>query len=182
MTSMTTGAPDYASVIADLKRRRDEIEAMIQSLTAIAGNQAVSGAGSVPGEIDATTFYGMTIADASLKYLRIVKRPQAAPDIAAGLERGGLAHESKNFANTVYATLQRVNERNGEIIRLPGRKWGLTADYPDAARRRAAKGQRGDGAATKDEDDDEPTEPEQPDEQPQTVPPVSDVSPEPDHP
>lgn len=94
----------------------------------------------------------------------------------------GLAHESKNFANTVYATLQRVNERNVEIIRLSGRKWGLTADYPDAARRRAAKGQRGNGAATRDGDDADPTEPEQPDEQPQTAPQHSDGSPEPDHP
>ena len=40
---------------------------------------------------------------------------------------------------TALTTLGREDERLGEIIKLPGRRWGLAADYPDAARRHGSK-------------------------------------------
>jgi hypothetical protein len=162
----------YAEVIADLKKQRDHLDILIAGLEARAGSAAAV-AGEIT-DIGPTTFYGMKIGEAALKYLRLVKRPQSAPEIAKAIEEGGLAHESKTFGNTVYATLNRDHERKGEIIRLPGRKWGLASDYPEAARRRSAENsnkKNGDGGneTTPTAPEASTNEPEQPSEQSPTA-------------
>lgn len=80
----------------------------------------------LPTEIRQDTFFGMTISEAIKKYLAMVKRPQRASDIARALDQGGLLHSSKNWLNTVQATLTR---QRGVVVKLPN-GWGLAEWYP----------------------------------------------------
>ena len=92
-----------------------------------------------------------------MKYLAIVKKPTAAPNIARELKAHGLLNESKTFTSTVYSILYRESQRpKGRVLKVGNsNQWGLTEWYPKAARRT-------NGATSS---DDQPTEPEQPGEQ-----------------
>src|SRR3972149_2519357 len=95
---------DYVAVLADLKRRRDELNAAIAAVEPLAGvtiAEADTNGTGIPkfkakkldadamvAEIATDAFFGMNISQAAEKYLSIRKKPAKAPDIAAALEQG----------------------------------------------------------------------------------------------
>jgi hypothetical protein len=86
-------------------------------------------------EVQHDSFFGMTIADATKKYLGMTKHTKSTADIATALESGGLKHASKDFHTTIRSTLGQKEE----FLRVNG-DWGLTEWYPGAGRgRKAAK-------------------------------------------
>jgi len=56
-------------------------------------------------------------------------------EIADALVRGGITHQSSNFANTMYTTLKREDDRGGNIIKV-GKNWGLASWYPGRVRKK----------------------------------------------
>ena len=73
----------------------------------------------------------MSTAEAAKKYLRMVKKKKSTRDIALALERGGFAHESKNFYVSLWNVLNRESQNeDSEIIKIKT-LWALREWYPD---------------------------------------------------
>lgn len=128
---------DYQAVLADLEERKANIEAAIDGVKAILGE--VGGIphakGDFPVSVSSDTFFGMSIVDATVKYLRMNKSKKSTREIVDALESGGMTTTSKNFTNTVYALLFRSQKLDGEVIRV-GNGWGLAEWYPGRNRGR----------------------------------------------
>src|SRR2546430_8646508 len=97
---------DYQTVLADLRRKRDELDKAIAGIEIILGLTPSGGAAlgaaaanGEPAEVRPDSFFGMSIANAAQKYLLMVKKPQTTPEIASALHRGGLHNQSENFGN-----------------------------------------------------------------------------------
>lgn len=134
---------DYASVLADLRARREALDKAITAIEQITG-QPTSGMAAQPDgtheDIRDDAFFGMSIPDATKKLLSIKKRPQSTQEIAEQLKVGGMAHTSENFANTVGSVLNRADRNDAGIAKVGRGKWGLSEWYPG---RRKAKKQDG---------------------------------------
>ena len=80
-------------------------------------------------EILSDSFFGLGVADATRKFLNMTKRPQAVPDIAKALEKGGFTHKSQNLTNTVGAVLHKIDSKGGDIRKVSRGVYGLTSWY-----------------------------------------------------
>jgi len=121
---------NYQVFLADLKRRRDELDAAIATIESLTGASGpVAGGATESATVESDSFFSLSIQDAAKKFLRIKKRPHSAPQIARALEQGGYIHQSSDFTQTVSTTLLRVWERDGTIVKLPDKKWGLGEWY-----------------------------------------------------
>lgn len=69
-------------------------------------------------------FRGMTIAAATLNFLKESGEPQLTGDIARALKKGGIGSNSKNMYRTVYNTLNNRMDKHQDITKENG-KWGL---------------------------------------------------------
>ena len=122
---------DYGSVLADLEKRRAELDAAINAIRQITGQAATTM--TTPAnlsDIPSDAFFGLSISAGAKKYLGMAKRPQKAPEIAAALQHGGYLNKSRNFTATVYTTLRRAEERNDGVVQMPDKAWGLTSWTP----------------------------------------------------
>jgi DNA-directed RNA polymerase delta subunit len=129
---MTTGSVNYNAVLADLESRKAQIESAIAAVKAIIAASGVSFDGAnggviSPNNIPTGAFLRLSIADATKKFLDMVKTKQSVPQITQALERGGLPPAK---TNTVYAVLRRRENDIGDIIRL-GDEWALAEWYPN---------------------------------------------------
>ena len=128
---------DYVKVLADLERRRDEINQVIVTIRGLAGMATDSAAGSIgqPGAANGSgtlkphMFFGMSAPDAARAYLAAVKEPRTAAKIADGLERHGWTTTSKDPSNIVRTALTRLAE-DGEVVQVKDKEWGLIAWFP----------------------------------------------------
>lgn len=148
----TYAADAYVIVIADLKRRRDELDRMIRQLEAVMGEappatamaarrrESASGKGrdggraarrepfgkapEVKGE-----FTGMKVAEACRILLARQGAAMSPSDITAGLEHGGLRVAG---TNTVTSVLNRQRREVGDVVSPRRGLWALTTDWPDA--------------------------------------------------
>ncbi len=148
---------DYGAVLADLKQRRDQLDATISTIEQLVGTGSLAGGqeSSEGDEIRSDSFFKMTIPNAAKKYLRIKKKPQFAPEIAQALERGGYTHQSSDFTQTVATTLLRIWERDGTIVKLPNKQWAL-GEWYGTPKPRATK-----EAEAKDQSEEETAKPEE---------------------
>lgn len=138
---MTIDTINYEAVLADLQERRSQIEAAIAAIQNIIkglganvnGSQRVTRLQDIPSD----AFFTMSIADATVKYLGMVKSKQTTEEITRALEHGGLPPVKYE---SVYALLRRRANQVGDIVRV-GDDWGLAAWYPNNPNfRRRAKG------------------------------------------
>jgi len=126
---------DYQAVLADLKTKRDDLNAAIKAVEIILGQTSSQdgtpmtqpGAGKTSLRTD--SFFGMGIGDAAVKYLGMVKAPRSTNAIMKALEEGGLTHTSKSFYGTVFTALKRRSEIEGDVTKVK-KEWGLIAWYP----------------------------------------------------
>jgi hypothetical protein len=123
---MNAEAIDYQAVLADLETRRDQIEAAINAVRAIIASTGVSANGA-PQRITPHAFLRLGIAEATKKYLEIVKSKQTLPQIIQALGQGGLPPVKYT---TLYAVLRRRESQVGDIMRM-GEEWALTEWYPN---------------------------------------------------
>lgn len=151
---------DYAAVLADLKARRAAIDALIAGIEAgglvgqsvtivpVPGALALVGAASIVSsgnvEVHSDSFFGMSVVEATKKYLSMKKRPAPTPEVVDALKRGGIpTGSSENFSNTVAAGLSRSYSMGGGIVRVQRGTWGLADWYPNKPRKSAAKSANG---------------------------------------
>lgn len=78
-------------------------------------------------------FFGLSLVDASHKYLAIVKTPRNAREIAEALLEGGFKTTSKDFNNTVFSVLSREDKNEGTIAKV-NKGFGLAEWYPGLKR------------------------------------------------
>ena len=140
----------YDAVIADLRSKRDQIDALIQSLetfkawvppgilggavepSILGGASATGSAGTITGrtEIASGTFHGMSIETAVKKLLQMRKRSMNAVDMVVDLRAGGLHLQSDTPTNTVTSVLTRAFNNGSDIVRVRRGMWGLQEWYP----------------------------------------------------
>jgi hypothetical protein len=120
---------DYKSVLADLMARRAKLDAAIAAIEEVLGQGGSTSADIAPSPNRITVgvsreYRGMTIAQATLKFLRSKGEPQLTGDIARALRSGGIGSTSRNMYRTVYNTLNNRMDRHQDITK-EGPKWGL---------------------------------------------------------
>lgn len=106
---------DYSSVLADLIARRDKLNAAIQAIQDISGDKPKPASGE---------YRGMTIAEATLKFLQKSGEPQLTRDIAEALKAGGLGSNAKSLYRTIYNSLQTRKDKQKDIVKV-GSKWSI---------------------------------------------------------
>jgi hypothetical protein len=122
----------YRATLADLRGKRDRLDALIKGFEEFAGFGEASLTASEPSQRtpaeppdtpkeDASSRYrGMTIGDAARHFLGLQGEPRSTHDIRAGLEAGGLA----SSYNSVYARLRHRQKQVGDIVK-EGSNWAL---------------------------------------------------------
>lgn len=129
---------DYGPTIADLERKRDEIDRTIAMLRALSGMPAIepstrNGSGAMgPVEFTNKHFFGMKAPEAVILYLETVKEARTAARMAQDLMEHGFITTSDSPANTIRTTLRRL-ESTGDVVQVK-KEWGLPAWYPGLRR------------------------------------------------
>jgi DNA-directed RNA polymerase delta subunit len=137
MSDSEQGQEAYSAVIADLKSKRDQIDAVIATLEALRGGAVNTALGPVAntGEHNGVTetagmYLGMSIADAAKKLLAVRKRTLGNAEIARELQAGGLVLKSKDPLNVVGSVLTRRFNDVGDVVKVGRGIWGLKEWYP----------------------------------------------------
>lgn len=175
----------YAVVIADLKRRRAEIDSLIANLEAVAaaggepspsGNAADS---TTPAHSDSeyeppagnNPYLGMSIPQATIAVLKAKRTALRPAEIVKALEDGGLILTGKNNTNTVNSVLHRRQTQVGDVVSPKRGHWGLKEWYPGRVFVRLGESSRG-GAkkGNTEKPATDSSEPEQPSEPSRIVP------------
>lgn len=118
---------NYEEVLLDLENQKSAIESAITGIKLLLGKSANNEITNTPLEIHHDTFFGMSISDATKKYLLIVGKPaRKIEDIVEALNKGGL-ESPKSSINTV---LNRVKGNEG-LVKIGKSTWGLQEWYPN---------------------------------------------------
>jgi hypothetical protein len=155
----------YVAVLADLERRRDELDRTIASIRLIIGQAAnPPESGGAPGggggggggrgeprELRSDMFFNMKAPEAVRTYMGFIKRPQTIRQIVDALKAGGFISGAKDLYNNLYTAILRMEE-NGIVVKVHG-KWGLAEWYP-ARPKPKGKGQPAEKEVEKDPDED----------------------------
>jgi DNA-directed RNA polymerase delta subunit len=123
---------DYQAVLADLKERREKIDSAIQaveSILASLGPSANTARVRSSQDIAGDAFLGLTIGEAAVAYLTLVRTAQTVAQIWEAIKKGGLPHTKYN---ATYNALNRREMQEGDLARLPDGTWGLSKWYPRA--------------------------------------------------
>lgn len=93
---------NYDSVLADLRAKREKLDAAIAGIELMLGLSSPSAATSPntpiqAQEVESDSFFGMSIPDAARKFLGMRKKPQTTQEIADALNRGGRRGRNLGF-------------------------------------------------------------------------------------
>lgn len=138
---------DYDVVLADLKAQRDRLDQAIAAIEALQGGGRTGvqskGNGAIPAkpdELRPDEFFGLTVLQAAVKYLGMVKRPTSSIDIAKGLVSGGYLFSTDKPNETVAAILNRNDAKGGEVVRISKGLYGLADWYQNRPKRKKVAG------------------------------------------
>lgn len=76
-------------------------------------------------EKPAGPYAGLSLVEATVKYLETVKRPSPTRAIADALVKGGYKTTSRNPYNNVYGILNRESEKTSPRVVKKGARWDL---------------------------------------------------------
>ena len=163
MSDATSIPNPYAAVLADLVRRRDELNIAIKAIEAVGGVGASSTA-SAPSSTGTTNdspvpdepgqYLGLSISEAAKKLLGARKKNMTSAEIAKALIDGGMPIKSVDPGNTVGSILTRRFNSVGDIVRVSRSQWGLRGWYPHAVFKKKSESPKEAGGATKPEEAD----------------------------
>lgn len=117
-------------LLADLEKDMAELQTTIAVIKRRLGQAATPSASTGhSGNHDeprgqGKPYLGMSVLDASKKYLRLVKEPKAPSEIAEALHLGGVHSRSSDFNGIVRTTLFKRGHEIG-IEKFGKGKWGL---------------------------------------------------------
>ena len=146
----------YAVVLADLRAKREQIDAAIQAIESIrsTGATAATPISNAAQNLEAGAFLGMSLPEATKKLLSIRKQALNNAAILAELRAGGVALNAADPLNTIGAVLSRRFHDVGDIVRVERGTWGLKEWYPGRSFGRKENGNSAKASS--------PNEPEQP--------------------
>jgi hypothetical protein len=136
MTVEAQGIDPYETVLADLRKKREQIDHAIQAIENLRGGAGVGSAPAAPQMSQPVAaegpgaFLGMTIPDAAKALLATRRRPLNNPEISAAFKAGGLHMNSVDPVNTIGSVLTRRFNQVGDIVKVGRGTWGLAEWYP----------------------------------------------------
>lgn len=143
---MSGGAPDgdpYAIVLADLLRRRDELDAAIRAIEQVRGAKSAdaselsrNGAQSVD---ETGAYLGLSIAEAVKKLLTYRRRPMGTAEIVEALRVANYPMTAAEPSNVIGSVLSRRFDTVGDVVRIARGQWGLVEWYPNRSFRKKEK-------------------------------------------
>jgi|SRR5579859_4860904 len=127
---------DIRNMLEQLRARRDNLTAAIEGLERVLGEEPFTSSAAISpitrqqnrdAEIEHDTFVGMSVADATARYLNMVGRPaRSLEEIYNALTKGGL----KSNQGTMQTLLSRSHNGPNPVVRRAGRgTWGLPEWY-----------------------------------------------------
>lgn len=119
---------NYDALLAQIDARIAKLQATregIVELMTLDGSVPTGSGGG--GKIAHDAFLGMSIPDATKKYLSITRQKKDTQAIIDALEQGGL---TRSVYATVYAVLRRREKQVGDIINIKG-DWALAEWHPN---------------------------------------------------
>jgi hypothetical protein len=119
---------NYEAVLADIEARIARLQATAAGIREL---MAQGGTTMPPGGSGPKDYLGMSIPEATKKYLTSARAKQSTQDVMKALEEGGLP--SSKYS-TVYAILRRREKQVGDIINMNG-DWALSEWYPNHRKR-----------------------------------------------
>ena len=138
---------DYTAVLADLKAKRDRLDAAIAGIESMLGLKATLTssstvtanltAGAPSADLGPGAFLGMKIVDATVKLLTARRQAMRTDDIVTELKRGGIAFSTDSPVNTVGSVLHREYKGGGEVVSVGRGVWGLAEWHPRLRKRKA---------------------------------------------
>lgn len=136
---MTSETNAYSAVIADLKKRRDELDAMIAKLETLASGGSTSvvrlagskedDAGGRMGD-GGNPYLGKSIINAAKDVLQKKRAMMTPAEITKAIQGGGLVLSGDNPGNTVASVLHRRSKKHGDVVSPKRGYWGLKDWYP----------------------------------------------------
>ena len=130
---------DYTAVLADLKSKRDMLDAAIVGIETMLGIRGLSGesaqtaATTSPQQLNDLgrgAFLGMTIVDEAKKYLAHKRESQSTEKIMHALRDGGIVLTGATPLNVVGSVLNRNFNSGGDIVKVSRGVWGLADWHP----------------------------------------------------
>jgi hypothetical protein len=147
------GEISVSAWIGLLEEYKKVVEASIEALrrleTLRVGLPGLPSLGSTSNHrgVEADTFVGMSIGDATPKYLAMVGRPaRTTEEIVQALLRGGLQRVSPASVATI---LIRIHNADGPVVRVQKGLWGLAEWYPKRPPRSTRKPEEKESASPK---------------------------------
>lgn len=134
IAAWTAVADSYRAAVS-LDGPLGEPGAIVSGVGTAAGTARVQGRSQM--ELPVGVFRDKTIKEAIVIHLGAGQRKQTNKEIAAGLQKGGIATTAANFEATVATALYRLKEE-GTLLRFDD-GWDLAASYPDNLRGRLDK-------------------------------------------
>jgi hypothetical protein len=119
---------NYEAVLADIDARIAKLQTTRQGILEL---MTLGGATLPPGGSGPKDYLGMSIPEATKKYLTSARAKQSTQDVMKALEEGGLPPSKYS---TVYAVLRRREQQVGDIINMNG-DWALSEWYPNHRKR-----------------------------------------------
>lgn len=131
----------YQMVLDDLMARRAKLDAAISAIQEAMGMpataQASNGGSSGTSTVRSDSFFGMTVLEATKKFLAMSKRTKTITEITDALKEGGYTFATGNPLGTVSAVLHRTDAKGGEVIRVSKGVYGLAEWYPGRGKRKS---------------------------------------------
>jgi len=120
-------APNYEAILAEIDARIAKLQATREGIVDLMALTGTVPTGGPSGKIAHDAFLGMSIPDATKKYLSITRQKKDTQAIIDALEQGGL---TRSVYATVYAVLRRREKQVGDIINIKG-DWALAEWHPN---------------------------------------------------
>ena len=83
---MSDANSPYEAVLADLRAKRAELDTAITAIERIMGTASTTAQAATGGGVSEGMFFGMSLTEAVVAYLRKIRRKQSAREIAEALE------------------------------------------------------------------------------------------------
>jgi hypothetical protein len=161
MSDEQAGSDAYAIVLADLYKRRGEIDVAIKAIEAFRGTGVVGGtllsndlrpAAVVAFGAERQDYLGLSIAEAAKKFLAAQRKTMNSAEIADGLKAANFPMTAADPSNVVGSVLSRRFDAVGDVVRVSRGQWGLPEWYPNRNFRKKER----DGGVKKPEQELEP--------------------------
>lgn len=133
VTIYRSAGDPYEHVLADLRRRRDELDTAIRAVEAVRGVSSVAAPQSGGSTLDDTrpvpqagsVYSGVSIAEAAKMVLITNGGPMRTSEIVPLIQAGGVNLKSADPNNTTNSILSRRANSVGDIVRIGRSAWDL---------------------------------------------------------